>query len=126
MFEMSVMNFQTSATGRSITTPLPSTLVISGTLQLLNSGSDGVRSRTRELRHSIRDAHRSLLAALIVVGSPPLGRLSVAHSLEGSLGRDVSAIEAAIAGDRFDTMTASCGGRLRRSEVQECAHSRRF
>src|SRR3989442_11207389 len=34
MFEMSVMNLQTSSTERSITTPCPSTLVMSATLQL--------------------------------------------------------------------------------------------
>src|SRR5712691_12956142 len=34
MFEMSVMNLQTSSTKRSITTPFPSTLVMSATLQL--------------------------------------------------------------------------------------------
>src|SRR4030088_2150855 len=34
MFEMSVINLQTSSTERSITTPFPSTLVMSATLQL--------------------------------------------------------------------------------------------
>src|SRR2546426_8068313 len=34
MFEMSVMNLQTSSTERPITTPFPSTLVMSATLQL--------------------------------------------------------------------------------------------
>src|SRR5438876_11790096 len=55
MFEMSVMNLQTSSTERSITTPFPSTLVMSATLQL-QGRTGNVSTRPWERRHGRGDS----------------------------------------------------------------------